>query len=81
VIGYDTSRHNAPLLGRAYLLVNALVAWNGRLSGGRPLRLQLNVDNLLGEAQPIVTDADQQRVYRVIFQQPRRWSLSATVGF
>lgn len=80
VIGYDTSRQNAPLYGRAYVLVNALAAWNGRLSG-RPLRLQLNVDNLLGEAQPIVTDADQQRVYRVIFQQPRRWHVSATVGF
>lgn len=81
VVGYDTSRGNAPLYGSAYTLVNAMVARNFRLGERTRMRLQLNIDNLLGEKDLLVADADQNRVYRVIFQAPRRWSVSSTFTF
>lgn len=81
VIGYDTTRANAPLYGSAYTLANAMLARNFRLGDKVRVRLQLNIDNLLDEDEPIVADADQTRVYRVILQTPRRWSVTSTFTF
>lgn len=81
VVGYDTTRNNAPLYGNAYTLVNLMFARNFRLNDKIRLRLQLNIDNLLDEDEPIVVDADQVRAYRVILQTPRRWSLTSTLTF
>ncbi|MBI5771682.1 MAG: TonB-dependent receptor [Verrucomicrobia bacterium] len=81
VTGYDTTRNNAPLYGRPYTLVNAMLSTQLRLKGRQNLRLQLNVDNVLGEDKLIVTDADQIREYRYVFQTPRRWNLTSTLAF
>ncbi|MBL9186347.1 MAG: TonB-dependent receptor [Opitutaceae bacterium] len=81
VVGYDSSRNNAPIYGGAYTLVNAMAAYNLRLSGKYRVRLQLNVDNLLNEDKLQVIDADQVRAYRYVFQTPRRWSITSTVTF
>jgi outer membrane receptor for ferric coprogen and ferric-rhodotorulic acid len=81
VIGYDSSRRNAPLYGSPYTLVNAMLSTQLRLKGKQSLRLQLNLDNLLAEDRLIVTDADQNREYRYVFQTPRRWSVTSTLAF
>jgi len=81
VVGYDSTRNNAPLFGPGYTLVNVMAARNFRLGDKVRVRLQLNVDNLWDEDDPIVVDADQVRAYRVILQTPRRWSLSSTFQF
>ena len=82
VVGYDTTRANAPIYGGAYTVVNAMTAYNVRLPGAKwRMRLQLNVDNLLNEEKLQVIDADQIRAYRYVFQTPRRWSVTSTVTF
>ena len=81
VVGYDSSRGNAPLYGSPYTLVNAMLSTQLRLKGKQSLRLQLNLDNLLAEDRLIVTDADQNREYRYVFQTPRRWSVTSTLAF
>lgn len=81
VVGYDTTRNNAPIYGSPYTLVNAMVSTQLRIKGRQNLRIQLNVDNVLGEDRLIVTDADQLREYRYVFQTPRRWSLTSTYSF
>ena len=81
VVGYDTTRNNAPLYGSAYTLWNLMLAKNFRLGQKTRLRLQINLDNVLDEDEPITVDADQVRAYRVILQTPRRWSLTSTFTF
>ncbi|MBI5690283.1 MAG: TonB-dependent receptor plug domain-containing protein [Verrucomicrobia bacterium] len=81
VVGYDSSRNNAPLYGNDYVLGNAMASYDLRLKGRYRLRLQLNVDNLLDEDALIVTDADQVRAYRYVYQTPRRWSVTSTLTF
>jgi outer membrane receptor for ferric coprogen and ferric-rhodotorulic acid len=81
VVGYDTTRNNAALYGPDYTLVNLMLAKNFRVGDRTRLRLQLNVDNLLNEDQPIVVDADQVRAYRVLLQTPRRFNLTSTLSF
>lgn len=82
VVGYDSTRNNAPLYGGAYTVVNAMTGYNVRRAGARwRMRLQLNVDNLLNDDKLQVIDADQVRAYRYVFQTPRRWSLTSTVTF
>ncbi|MBL9200851.1 MAG: TonB-dependent receptor plug domain-containing protein [Opitutaceae bacterium] len=81
VVGYDTTRRNAPIFGGEFTLLNAMTAYNLRLSGKYRVRLQLNVDNLLDEDKLQVIDADQVRPYRYVFQTPRRWSITSTVTF
>jgi outer membrane receptor for ferric coprogen and ferric-rhodotorulic acid len=81
VLGYDITRNNAPIHGGSYVLANAMVGYTIRLKDRQRLRLQLNIDNLLGEDDLIVTDADQVRAYRYVFQNPRRWGLTATYSF
>ena len=80
VIGYDTSRNNAAIRGGGYTLVNAMARYSRKLFG-RTTTFQFNLDNALGEDEPIVTDADQFRAYRYVFQKPRTWSLQMTVAF
>jgi iron complex outermembrane receptor protein len=82
VIGYDSSQGNRPLYGADYAHVNAMVRYGGRLTARRlDWRVQLNVDNLFNEDELLVTDADQTRAYRFVYQNPRRWSLSSTFSF
>jgi outer membrane receptor for ferric coprogen and ferric-rhodotorulic acid len=82
VVGYDTTRNNAPLYDGAYTLVNAMCGYNYRPARGKwRMRLQLNVDNLLDNQDLQVIDADQVRAYRYMFQTPRRWSVTTTVTF
>jgi outer membrane receptor protein involved in Fe transport len=81
VVGYDTNRDNAPLFGGAHTLVNAMTAYDVRLRHRHRLRLQLNVDNLFDQDALLVTDADQNRAYRYVFQTPRRWSVTSTLTF
>jgi outer membrane receptor protein involved in Fe transport len=81
VVGYDTSRNNEAIYGPAYTLANAMLAYQWRFRHARTLRLQLNVDNLLDEDRPILTDASQSQEFRYIFQTPRRFALSTTIGF
>lgn len=82
VVGYDSSRGNAPIYGNEFILVNAMVRY-GRKLGWRNTdwRVQVNVDNLLGEHDLQVTDADQNRPYRYVYQTPRRWSVSSTFAW
>jgi len=82
VVGYDSSRRNAPLHGNQFVLVNGMVRYSRRIAAtNRELRFQLNVDNLLAEHDLQVTDADQNRPFRFVYQNPRRWSVTSTVTF
>ena len=81
VLGYDSTNNNAPIHGGSYVLANAMAGYTFKLKDRQRLRVQLNVDNLLGEDELIVTDADQDRAYRYVFQNPRRWSVTATYSF
>ncbi len=82
VIGYDSSQGNRPLYGADSMHVNAMVRYGRKLTAKRiDWRLQLNVDNVFNEDDLLVTDADQTRAYRFVYQNPRRWSVSSTFGF
>jgi outer membrane receptor for ferric coprogen and ferric-rhodotorulic acid len=81
VVGYDSSNNNAPIRRGAYVLANVMMARNFKLPGNIRMRLQVNVDNVLDEDELIVSDADQIRDYRYIFQNPRRWSVTGTFSF
>lgn len=81
VVGYDTTRNNAPIYGGAYTVANAMLGYNLRLASKYRVRLQLNVDNLFNEDKLQVIDADQIRAYRYVFQTPRRWSITSTLTF
>ena len=82
VIGYDATQGNRPLYGADYAHVNAMLRYGRRLTAQRiDWRVQLNVDNLFNADELLVTDADQTRAYRFVYQNPRRWSLSSTFSF
>lgn len=82
VIGYDSSAANRPLYGADYVHVNAMLRYGRKITARKiDWRLQVNVDNLLDSDDLLVTDADQNRAYRFVYQNPRRWSVSSTFGF
>ncbi len=81
VLGYDSANNNKPIVGGGYTLTSAMMGRDWSLKNGRRLRLQLNVDNVLNETDPIVTDTDQSEDYRFVLQNPRRFGLSATLTF
>ncbi len=81
VVGYDPTNGNAHVFGNDYLLVNGMVNYQKTFRSGRTWRIQLNVDNMLGEDDLIITDADQIRPYRYVYQNPRRWSITNTFTF
>ncbi len=67
---------------RNHILVNAMVRYARKITAKKlDWRIQLNLDNALGEDQLLVTDADQNRAYRFVYLTPRRWSLSNTISF
>ncbi len=67
---------------RNHILVNAMVRYARKITAKKlDWRIQLNLDNALGEDQLLVTDADQTRAYRFVYLTPRRWSLSNTISF
>jgi len=80
VAGYHTATFQ-PLLGGKNVTLNAMLGRTFALSQGRRVRVQLNVDNLLDNQDLIITDRDQTAAYRYVFQRPRSWSLSSTLGF
>ena len=82
VLGYDSSQGNRPLYGADYMHVNAMVRYGRKITAKRiDWRIQLNVDNVFNEDELLVTDADQTRAFRYVYQNPRRWSVSSTFGF
>ena len=82
VLGYDSSQNNKPIYGSAHVLVNAMLRHSRKITARKlDWRIQLNVDNLLGEDELLVTDADQTRPYRFVYLTPRRWSISNTISF
>ena len=82
VVGYDTSRGNAPVFGQAYTIANAMASYDFNLKRiARSMKLQLNVDNLFNQNEPIVTDADEVQAYRYVHQIPRRYSMTLTVSY
>jgi len=82
VIGYDSTRRNAPIYGNQFVLLNGNLRYSRRLAWRNlDWRLQLNVDNLTAEHDLQVTDADHLRAYRFTYQNPRRFSLTSTFGF
>ena len=82
VLGYDSSQRNKPIYGSSHILVNAMVRYARKITAKKlDWRIQLNVDNALGEDELLVTDADQNRPYRFVYLTPRRWSISNTISF
>jgi len=80
VTGYDGSNNLAPIYGDAYTLYNLMLAKSFRVSN-YTVKFQLNVDNLFDHDDLIITDKDDTGTYRYLFQQPRRWSLTASLKF
>lgn len=80
VAGYHTTTFQ-PLYGGKSVSFNAQLGRTFRLKGNRPLRVQLNVDNLLDNQDLIITDRDETALYRYVFQRPRTWALASTLGF
>jgi outer membrane receptor protein involved in Fe transport len=58
-----------------------MIAYEWRLKKSRTIKVQLNVDNLLDESRPILTDASQTQEFSYVFQTPRRFGLTTTVNF
>ena len=81
IVGYDTTRGNAPISKGAYTLVNVMAGYDFKLPRAMKFRLQVNVDNLFNDDELIVTDADQNQNWRYLYQVPRRWSVTGTVSF
>ena len=82
MLGYHSAQGNRPLYGADYMHVNAMVRYGRKITARRiDWRVQLNVDNLFNEDELLVTDADQNRAFRYVYQNPRRWSVSSTFGF
>jgi hypothetical protein len=77
----NNTRNSEPIYGNAYALVNLMFARSFPLNPKVRMRVQLNLDNLPDEDDPVVVDADQVRAYRVILQTPRRWALTTTFTF
>ena len=70
-----------PIFGKSYALLNLMLGRTFVPRKGLRVRVQLNVDNLLNEDALLITDQDEAVVYRYIFQKPRSWGLSSTIGF
>lgn len=82
VVGYDPTRRNAPLYGNQFYLVNGMLRYSRRLPYRNiDWRVQINGDNLTGEHDLLVTDADHIRPYRFTYQNPRRFSVTSTFAF
>ncbi|MDO8542196.1 MAG: hypothetical protein Q7S40_17290 [Opitutaceae bacterium] len=82
VVGYDSTDGNRPLYSVDYMIVNAMLRYGRKLTARKiDWRIQLNIDNVLNEDDLLVTDANEVRAYRFVYQNPRRWSISSTFGF
>ncbi len=80
VAGYHTQTFE-PIYGGKTATLSAQLGRTFRLKGNRPLRVQLNIDNLLDNQDLLITDRDETALYRYVFQRPRTWALSSTLGF
>lgn len=76
VVGYRNG--NESIFGKSETTVNLMFAKNLRVFDRR-VRLQANLDNILNVNDPIVADASDEGVFRLLYPNPFRWSLSATV--
>jgi outer membrane receptor protein involved in Fe transport len=78
VVGYVNGRD--PIYAKSETLANILLRKPVRVFGQR-VQLQANLDNVLNVNDPIVADADTSGALRLLYPDPFRWSLSATVNF
>lgn len=76
VVGYRNGIE--PFFGKGDLEVNLMAAKNLRVLNRR-VRVQANLDNALNVNDPIIADADDTAVYRFLYPNPLRWTLSATI--
>lgn len=82
VVGYNTSvTGTPPVLGSEYYLVNGMIFKTFNLGGKKRLKIQLNVDNLLGFDDLLITDKNQSNTYRYQYVTPRRWAVTGTYNF
>ena len=81
VAGYSAIRNGAPIFAPGYTLVNAVASRTFRLGQRRTVQVQLNVNNLLENDQLLFLDGDDSGFHIYRYQQPRSWSLSATLNF
>ena len=81
VVGFDTTKGNAIIHGPAYTLANAMLSYEWRLKKSRTIKFQLNVDNLLDQSKPILTDASETQEFSYVFQNPRSYAFTTTVSF
>lgn len=81
-IGYTAN--NQPIHAGAFTLFNGNITYRRTLAlAGRNVEwsIQLNVNNLLDEDDLVPTEANETRVFRVNFQQPRTWYLTNRFSF
>lgn len=81
VAGYSAARNGAPIFAPGYTIVNAVASRTFRLAQKRTVLVQLNVNNLLENDQRLFLDGDDSGFHIYRYQQPRNWSLSATLNF
>jgi hypothetical protein len=81
VAGYSAARKGAPIFASGYTIVNAVASRTFRLAQKRTVLVQLNVNNLLENDQRLFLDGDDSGFHIYRYQQPRNWSLSATLNF
>jgi iron complex outermembrane recepter protein len=82
VAGYDSSVASPPpVLGNEYYIVNGLLSKTFKLPAKRSVAIQLNIENILGNDDLLITDKNQNGTYRYQYLTPRRFALSATYKF
>lgn len=84
VVGYDSTRNDAPVYGAEYVLFNAMISYQREIQAFRrdvQWKIQLNVDNVFNHDDLIITDKDQTGTFRYVFQNPRRWAVTSTFAF
>lgn len=86
VLGIDQSDplNHKTIMGNAYFLANAMLAYDFKVNNRVNARLQLNVDNLLNNKDLQVLDSTVQngQIYTVTyFFEPRRYTLSLKLSF
>lgn len=82
VTGYDTTTADfKPVYGNNYMSINGMLNKTFRLKNKHSLKVQVNVDNILDDTDPLIVDKNNTGVYRTIYINPRRWALSMTLDY
>lgn len=85
VLGYNSLKKEH-VMGEGYTLWNGMVSYSTKLKGGRSLRIQLNVNNLLDYDKLQVLDSSFDSATQSLsvvnsWLAPRTWSLTTTITF